>query len=149
MYTSGVLPRVGISACLLGHEVRYDGGHKRADYLTELAGRVAWIPVCPEQGAGFGVPREPVELVGERMVATTTRRDVSDALLAFAGPELDRLAALDVRGFVFKSRSPSCDLHGIRGLFARAFVARFPALPVADEVELADPARRAAFLALL
>lgn len=150
-------PPVGISACLLGQEVRYDGGHKRSTALAdELAEKLEWVPVCPEIGAGMGVPRPPVKLIGTaenpRMVTRNGGRyggrDWTDEMLGFAETELDRLAELHICGFVFKSRSPSCGLRDIpasEGLFARALRRRFADLPVADEEELEDPARRRAF----
>ncbi len=146
---------VGISACLLGERVRYDGAHKHAAWTDDLADRVAWIPVCPEVGAGFGTPRPPVTLTGDptapRMVTVDGSRDVTDALLAFAAAELARLEPADLCGFVLKSKSPSCGLRDIpaggAGLFARALARKFPDLPVADDVELATAAGRDEFLA--
>jgi uncharacterized protein YbbK (DUF523 family) len=138
-------PRVGISACLLGEAVRYDGGHKRSAVLAgELARVFDWVAVCPEVGAGMGVPRAPLHLVGGRLVTHAGTRDFTDDMTAFATRELDRLAALGVFGFVFKERSPSCDVRD--GMFARAFAARFPALAVTGDESLADPTHRRAFV---
>jgi uncharacterized protein YbbK (DUF523 family) len=140
---------------LLGQQVRYDGDHKRVDVLAdELATRFEWIAVCPEVGAGMGVPRPPVQLVGDpeapRMVTRDGDRDWTDEMLAFAAAELDRLDALRICGFVFKSRSPSCGLHDTphpgEGLFARALRRRFPDIALADETELVDGARRESFV---
>lgn len=147
-------PPVGISACLLGQPVRYDGDHKRVDVLAgDLAAQFEWVPVCPEVGAGMGVPRPPVHLVGDpaapRMVTRDGARDWTAEMTAFTAAELDRLAALGICGFVLKSRSPSCGLRDIptagEGLFAAAVRRRFPDIPVADEVELEDAGRREAF----
>jgi len=147
-------PPVGISACLLGQRVRYDGGHKRVDALAiELAAEIEWVSVCPEVGAGMGVPRPPVVLLGAaddpRMVERGGGRDWTDAMLGFAATELDRLAELRICGFVFKSKSPSCGLRDVPiggdGLFARTVRRRFPDIPTADELELADAIGRRGF----
>src|SRR5216117_402244 len=91
--------RLGISACLLGHKVRYDGGHKRDPFLAEtLGGFVEWVPVCPEVELGLGVPREPIRLEGDpaapRLVAASSRRDLTRASTPAAG----RRAAVLARG---------------------------------------------------
>jgi uncharacterized protein YbbK (DUF523 family) len=136
-------PRVGISRCLLGDAVRYDGGHKRHPTLVRVLGpHVDWVRVCPEVEMGMGTPREPVELLSRdsevRMIGVTSRRDWTDAMRAFAAPCVATLQALGLDGYIFKSRSPSCNVHGRRGLFADAVVTAMPDLPVADETELAD-----------
>jgi uncharacterized protein YbbK (DUF523 family) len=156
-------PRVGISSCLLGETVRYDGGHKREAFLVEGLGRqVEWVPVCPEVEMGLGVPRPPMRLVllgGEtRLITPSTGADHTQAMHAWSAQRLDELAA-DLCGYVLKSRSPSCGLASVplfddrgdpagetRGLFAAALLARFPDLPIEEETALADPARRADFL---
>jgi uncharacterized protein YbbK (DUF523 family) len=140
-------PRVGISACLLGQAVRYDGAHKLAPALVgALADRVDWVPVCPEVGAGLGTPREPMSLVGERVLGNRSGADYTAPLAAFTAAELDRLTAVGLAGFVLKSRSPSCGVAPQPGLFARALRARFPGLPIAEETDLGDPARCEDFL---
>jgi len=139
--------------------VRYDGGHKRNDWLADVAGReVEWVPVCPEVEAGLGTPREPVDLVlaadgSTAMIEKHSRRDVAGWLVAFADRRVDELALENLSGYVLKAGSPSCGTsvavengENAPGLFARRLMARLPQLPVADERELADPARRAAFL---
>lgn len=124
-------PRVGISACLIGEPVRYDGGHKRAASLLRALGRhVEWVSVCPELEVGMGVPREPVRLVRGRMVGIESGRDWTRKMKAFAHR---RIRTLDLDGFVLKARSPSCD--PTFGLFARAL----RGLPVMHEGM--DPAR--------
>jgi uncharacterized protein YbbK (DUF523 family) len=143
--------RVGISRCLLGDPVRYDGGHKRQPTLLEILGpHVEWVPVCPEVEAGMGTPREPIELVtragGVRMVGSVSRRDWTDQMRRFAAPRVEALAALGLDAYVFKARSPSCNVHGLRGLFADAVMTALPHLPVADEDELRDPDACARFL---
>ena len=159
--------RIGISSCLLGDEVRFDGGHKRdAPLLEAFAPHVEWVRVCPEVEIGMGVPREPVRLLQSggdlRMIAVHTGTDHTEAMRAFAARRVQALAAMDLRGYVLKSDSPSCGLHGVKvfdvnggdaepirrgtGLFAAALTSAFPDLPIAEERQLADPASRASFL---
>jgi len=151
------LPRVGISQCLLGEPVRYDGGHKLDSVLIETLGRhVEWVPVCPEVEVGLGTPREPMQLVGDRhaprLVTINTGVDLTEAMNRFARQRVRELEALNLSGFVFKSASPSCGIRqvpffntqGIEtqegvGLFARAFMAHFPEMPVEEESRLHDP----------
>ncbi len=149
--------RIGISQCLLGDHVRYDGGHKRdallADTLSEF---VEWVPVCPEVEAGLGVPREPMRLEGTvsspRLVTITTNVDHTAAMHRFSARRLRELERLNLSGYVFKARSPSCGIgkvplanaqgietpEGVR-LFAQAFMTHFPLIPVEDEDRLHDP----------
>ena len=135
-----VLPvRIGVSSCLLGEEVRYDGGHKKSAVLVEeLGAHVEWIPVCPEIECGMGVPREPVRLVssggdcqdgdgpggsprvlGIRMVGIESGRDWTEAMKASAKTRLRGLGRLELSGYVLKSRSPSCGKDGVPILPAR------------------------------
>jgi FdhD protein len=155
--------RVGISACLLGQQVRYDGGHKRADYLHDLGPDVQWVPVCPEVEMGLGTPREPMNLVKRdgslRMITVQTGVDHTDTLRQWAEDRLEKLAAEDLSGYVLKADSPSCGMEQVttsddegqssrdgRGLFAAALMERFPQLPVEDERRLADPGVREHFM---
>jgi len=156
--------RLGISACLLGEEVRYDGGHKHDRYLTDTLGRyVEYVPVCPEVEAGFGIPRETMHLEGDlnapRLVTRRTKRDLTKPMLAWAKKRVLELEAQDLCGFIFKSRSPSSGMERIPvfnekgmpvkkgvGLFARTFMDRFPLLPVEDEGRLHDPKLRENFI---
>ena len=149
--------RVGISACLLGEEVRHDGGHKRAQFLIDAFGdTVEWIPVCPEVEAGFGTPREPVQLsrdgTATRLVAVTTRRDLTQPMNEFIRRRLPELRLEELSGYILKANSPSCGLEGVtifnregsvagsgRGRFADALIRQFPQLPIEDEGRLADP----------
>ncbi len=157
-------PRVGISSCLLGEEVRYDGGHKRDSILADVLGDVfEWVPVCPEVEIGLGVPRAPMQLVrlgaGARLVTPSTGADHTGAMTTWAARRLDELASLQLCGYVLKSRSPSCGLAvplfeptgdaagTARGLFAAALADRLPELPIEEEAALADPARRGRFVA--
>src|SRR5712692_4986716 len=157
MMVKSTLPRIGISPCLLGENVRYDGGHKLDSVLIETLGRyVEWVPVCPEVEVGLGTPREPMQLVGDRqalrLVTINTGVDHTEALNRFAQQRVRELEALNLSGFVFKSDSPSCGIkggplfnsQGIEvqegiGLFARVFMAHFPGMPVEQEDRLHDP----------
>jgi uncharacterized protein YbgA (DUF1722 family)/uncharacterized protein YbbK (DUF523 family) len=148
--------RVGVSSCLLGNEVRYDGGHKRDRYLTDTLSRFfEWVPVCPEVEMGLGTPRETLRLVGDpetpRLVFAKTREDQTDRMQAWAKTRLDHLARLDLCGYILKSDSPSCGMERVRvygssgvpskngvGIFARALMDRFPLLPVEEEGRLHD-----------
>ena len=158
--------RIGISACLLGQQVRYDGGHKRDAWIADGLGRlVEFVPVCPEVEAGLGVPRPPIRLVDAgggavRLVEPASGRDLTARMRRFAERRVRALADEDLCGFVLKARSPSCgparvEVRGPRGgrprlagrgLFAEALLRRHPLLPVEEEGGLADPARRAHFL---
>lgn len=149
--------RIGISRCLLGEHVRHDGGHKRDAFLIEALSRhVEWVPVCPEVEVGMGTPREAIRLVGDprspRLVTITTGIDHTDAMATFSEQRVRELEALNLSGFVFKARSPSCGIGGVSlfntqemetpdgvGLFARAFMDHFPLMPIEDEDRLHDP----------
>lgn len=146
--------RIGISRCLLGEHVRYDGGHKRDAFLLEMLGpHMEWIPVCPEVELGLGAPREAMRLVGDphapRLLTITTGVDYTDAMNRFAQQRVRELESLNLSGFIFKARSPSCGIGGApleTGLFARAFIAHFPEMPVEDESHLHDPQAVQSFL---
>jgi len=147
-------PRVGVSSCLLGEEVRFNGGHKRYRFLTdELAPYVDWVPYCPEVEIGLGTPREAIRLTaGGRLVNRGGTLDHTAAMTALPMP-----AELD--GYVFKAKSPSCGIraipryrddgvpadHGGRGMYAGRVVDRFPLLAAEDEGRLNDPGLREAF----
>ncbi len=154
--------RIAVSSCLLGQAVRYDGGDKRDDYVTDVLSRhVDIVPICPEVGIGMGVPRPPIRLVGDvaapRAVGVDDpRRDVTEALQRYAQQCQNVLD--EVSGYVFKSRSPSCGVtttpimgrgrrprHG-SGVFAAAVQRVYPLLPVIEEHHLNDPPRRDNFL---
>lgn len=149
--------RIGISQCLLGDNVRYDGGHKRDAFLIETLGRhVEWVPVCPEVELGLGTPREPMRLVGDphtpRLITITSGTDHTEAMERFSQQRVRELEGLNLSGYVFKADSPSCGIgevpllntegtetkNGI-GLFARAFMMHFPSIPVEEESRLRDP----------
>jgi uncharacterized protein YbgA (DUF1722 family)/uncharacterized protein YbbK (DUF523 family) len=157
-------PRLGISACLLGQQVRFDGGHKQDAFLCETLGRfVEWIPVCPELEVGMGVPRESVRLVGApenpKMIAERSGRDWTMAMRRFADIRANELAGLKLSGYVFKKNSPSCGVERVRvydqknmpvrrgrGLFAAALIKTLPLLPVEEEGRLNDAALRENFV---
>jgi uncharacterized protein YbgA (DUF1722 family)/uncharacterized protein YbbK (DUF523 family) len=156
--------RIGISTCLLGHEVRFDGGHKRDRFLTDVLGPfVDWVPVCPEVELGLGVPREPVHLEDTggilRMVGARSGADHTAAMARFARGRVRALAALDLCGYVLKKGSPSCGMERVRvrrgegapsrdgrGLFAAALMQRLPLLPVEEEGRLHDPPLRESWI---
>ena len=156
--------RLGVSACLLGGRVRFDGGHKRDDFLVDALGpHVEWVPVCPEVGMGLSTPRPSLRLVdraGEtRLETRDAGLDLTKDMEAWTGTALETLRAADLDGFVLKKDSPSCGLSRVRvynasgmprrdgrGLFAEALVSRFPDLPVEEEGRLRDPRLREAFL---
>src|SRR6187397_550245 len=111
--------RLGVSACLVGKPVRFDGGHKRDPFLTErLARFVEWVPVCPEEEAGLGTPREAMRLVhrdgADRLVGVWSQRDLTNTLTDFAAARVAQLAASDLDGFVLKKDSPSCGLTRVK-----------------------------------
>lgn len=156
--------KLGISSCLLGEKVRYDGGHKQDHYLTDTLGRyVEWLPVCPEVEYGLPVPREAMHLVGSpdgpRLVTIRTGTDHTEGMKEWAQKKLDALENEDLCGFIFKSKSPSSGYRGVEiysksgipagkgaGIFAGAFVKRFPVIPVEDEERLRDPELRKNFI---
>ncbi|HET6515235.1 MAG TPA: DUF523 and DUF1722 domain-containing protein [Thermodesulfovibrionales bacterium] len=156
--------RIGISSCLLGEKVRYDGGHKLDHFLTDTLGKyVDWIPVCPEVESGLPVPREAMRLAGDpsspRLVTVKTGIDHTERILHWAEKKLRELERQDLCGFVFKSRSPSSGMRDVKvdgqsgtpsrsgvGVFAGAFMSRFPLMPVEDEGRLHDPDLRENFI---
>lgn len=155
--------RIGISACLLGEPVRYNGAHKLAPWLDALAAHVEWISVCPEVESGMGVPREPVRLelatAGPRMIGNFSAVDYTTRMATWAEARLEGLLSAKICGYVLKKDSPSCGVSAValfrdgllvnrdgRGLFAAALLARVPDLPVVEEDALADADGRVAFL---
>ncbi|MGW8323450.1 MAG: DUF523 and DUF1722 domain-containing protein, partial [Thermodesulfobacteriota bacterium] len=156
--------KLGISSCLLGENVRYDGGHKLDRFLRDSLGQfVDWVPVCPEVECGLSIPREAMRLVGTldepRLVTRKSGIDHTARMLAWARKRVKQLEKDGLCGFVFKSRSPSSGMRGVKiyneggmpvrtgsGLFAREFMARFPVLPVEDEGRLNDMGLRENFI---
>ena len=158
-------PRIGISACLLGQEVRYNGAHKRDALLIERLGpSVEWVAVCPEVELGMGTPRPPIRLERRsdeiRLIMPSTGDDHTEAMRAYAERRAEELAGLNLDGYILKKDSPSCgvwevEVHPVagapsktgRGLFAEALIARLPDLPVEEEGRLHDPRMLESFLA--
>ncbi|MDD4730693.1 MAG: DUF523 domain-containing protein [Desulfovibrio sp.] len=160
-----ILPKVGISRCLLGERVRYDGGERREPALLEaLRSKVEFVPLCPEVECGMPVPREPAEVGGSVLnpafVCVHSGRNLTTQLMEWILPRLDLFDCEPVHGMVLKSNSPSCACVTPKpiyrpegggagwslGLFARAFHERFPDVPMADELLLRHPGNRNAFL---
>ena len=159
--------RLGISACLLGDQVRFDGGHKRDPFLIDTVGPfVEWLKVCPEVESGMGTPRESIRLVEEdgrlRVLTVRTGIEHTASLTTWAARRVRELAAEDLSGFVVKKDSPSCGMvrvkvygppgttgsagrHG-RGVFTGALLDAYPDLPVEEEGRLSDPRLRENFI---
>ncbi len=156
--------RLGVSSCLLGNPVRYDGQHQRSQFICDKLSKYAdFIPVCPEVECGLPVPREAMHLIGDpdspRLVTIRTGQDLTGQMLGCVSARLDQLAAEELDGFIFKKDSPSSGLFRVkiynlkgvpsrtgRGLFAGAFVNRFPRLPVIEDGMLNDRFLRERFL---
>ncbi len=156
--------KIGISSCLLGNEVRWNAGHKKDKYLTNILGQfVDYVPVRPEVEAGFGIPRETFRLVGDperpRLITFKSKVDHTDRMLAWAKKRLKGLENEDLCGFIFKSDSPSSGMIRVKvynekgmphkvgvGIFARAFMEHFPLIPVEDDGRLNDPMIRENFI---
>ncbi|GBE57817.1 hypothetical protein BMS3Abin01_00743 [bacterium BMS3Abin01] len=141
--------RLGISSCLLGQRVRYDGGHQQDRSLAGTLGRLFdLVPVCPEVEAGLGVPREPMRLVGGpgrlRLITVDTGIDLTAKVDGWARNRLKQLRDEELSGFIFKGGSPSCRLAG--GIFARVFMDTFPLAPVEEDDRLGDLAVRKDFI---
>ena len=160
----GPVIRLGISTCLLGERVRYDGGHKLDHFLVDVLGQhVEWVSVCPEVEIGLPIPREPVRLVGDpaspRLIAPKSGTDHTERMKAWARERLEQLATMDLCGFVLKKDSPSSGLFRVRiydqhgmpsrtgaGIFPRELMHRFPLLPLEEEGRLNDMPLRENFI---
>ncbi|HEX6323313.1 MAG TPA: DUF523 and DUF1722 domain-containing protein [Vicinamibacterales bacterium] len=156
--------RVGVSSCLLGRPVRYDGGHKRDDFLNDVLGPfVEWVPACPEVDIGLGTPRPAIRLEGSaaepRLIMPSTGADLTDRMRRYAEGRVAALAREDLCGYVLKKSSPSCGMERVkvyaangqaakkgRGIFADVLMDRMPALPVEEEGRLVDPVLRENFI---
>lgn len=155
---------LGVSSCLLGEKVRYDGGHKQHHYITDqLADYFRFIPVCPEVESGLPIPREAIHLSGDpaapRLTTVKTRHDLTKQMQGWSHRRVKELEQLQLRGFIFKKNSPSCGLFRMKvyqekgppltsgqGLFARALTDAFPLLPVEEEGRLSDARLRENFI---
>jgi uncharacterized protein YbgA (DUF1722 family)/uncharacterized protein YbbK (DUF523 family) len=158
------LIRVGISSCLLGQNVRFDGGHKLDTLITESLGRYfEWIPICPEMEIGLGTPRESLRLVasaeGSRLVAAKSGADHTEVMTTWAARRFDELAPLQLHGYILKRDSPSCGMERVRvyggsgtaqrtgsGIYAGLLLCRFGMLPVEEEGRLRDMSIRENFV---
>lgn len=155
---------LGVSTCLLGHPVRYDGGHKLNRYVRDTLGHYFdYVPVCPEVECGMPVPRESLHLEGDpdspRLITRKSRLDYTEQMREWGRAKLEELAEADLCGYIFKSRSPSSGMERIKvydergnphnsgvGIWARMFMERFPLLPAEDEGRLNDPGLRERFI---
>ena len=156
--------RIGVSKCLLGENVRFDGGHSRDRFVTDEISRwVEYVPVCPEVEMGMGTPRPTIRLVdngdGVRLFCPSTGEDFTDAMQAFSARKLRELKEANLDGFILKRRSPSCGMSRLPvyrgkmklpargvGLFAEALMSTFPTLPVEEDGRLNDPMLRENFI---
>jgi len=156
--------KLGISTCLLGETVRYDGGHKLDRFLTDTLGQyVQYVPVCPEVECGLPVPRESMRLEGNpdfpRLITSRTKQDMTERMVRWAKRRVVEFEEEDLCGFIFKSDSPSSGMERVKvynekgmpvkkgiGMFARIFMEHFHLLPVEDEGRLHDPELRENFI---
>jgi len=156
--------RLGVSTCLLGEEVRYDGGHKLDRFLIKTLGSfVEWVPVCPEVEIGLPTPRESMRLAGDpeapRLIAPKSSHDYTERMQTWARERLEELAAVKLHGFIFKKDSPSSGLFRVRvydqngmprrvgtGIFPREVMKRLPLLPLEEEGRLNDMPLRENFI---
>ena len=156
--------RLGISKCLLGEPVRYDGGHKLDRFLRDTLGQyVEYVPVCPEVECGLGIPRESMHLEGDpeapRLITTRMGLDLTDQMVSWAQQRVLELEREGLCGFIFKSNSPSSGMERVKifdragmprkigtGIFAGIFMKHFPSIPVEEEGRLHDPALRESFI---
>jgi len=156
--------KVGVSSCLLGEKVRWNGDHKQDLFVKDLLGQFfEWIPTCPEVEVGMGIPRETVQLAGDpkapRMVGNSTGTDWTVRMNRYSKKRSAELETSNLCGYIFKNRSPSCGIARIkvygkggmptpngRGLFADAFMRQYPLVPVEDEGRLHDPGIRENFI---
>jgi len=156
--------KVGISSCLLGMKVRFDGGHKHDNYITQTLGRYfEWVPVCPEVEMGMEIPRENIRLVGDaedpRLIGHKSGTDYTRMMRSYTENRLEDLKKVDLHGYILKKNSPSCGMHRVRvyagsgapvrsgtGIFARALMQKFPLLPIEEEGRLNDLPLRENFI---
>jgi uncharacterized protein YbgA (DUF1722 family)/uncharacterized protein YbbK (DUF523 family) len=152
--------RIGISQCLLGEQVRFDGGHKLDRFITKTLGQYfEWVPVCPEVELGLGTPRETLRLIqleeGIGLVMPKSGRDWTRQMNEYAKTRVAQLAGENLTGYILKSDSPSCGMERVRvyapsgmptrngvGFFARELLRHFPDLPIEEEGRLSDPRLR-------
>lgn len=156
--------KIGVSSCLLGHEVRWNGTHQLNHFIKDILGQfMTFVPVCPEVECGLGTPREPLRLVGDpgnpRLLGRQSGADMTDRMTEWADHRLRQLEQEELCGFIFKSKSPSSGLYKVKvykdgqnpvnqgvGMFARAFVKAFPLIPVEEDGRLSDDGLRENFI---
>jgi uncharacterized protein YbgA (DUF1722 family)/uncharacterized protein YbbK (DUF523 family) len=156
--------QLGISSCLLGTKVRFDGGHKRDRYLTDVLGEwFEWMSVCPELDIGLGIPRPTIRLVageaGTRLVEPKSGEDLTERMEVYSREKVDMLMARDLDGYILKRASPSCGMERVKvyteagmplkagaGVFARVLMEKWPNLPVEEEGRLNDAVLRDRFI---
>jgi uncharacterized protein YbgA (DUF1722 family)/uncharacterized protein YbbK (DUF523 family) len=156
--------KIGVSACLLGHTVRWNAGHKRDRYITDTLGLyMEYVPVCPEVECGLGVPRETMRLVGDpdnpRLVTSKTDIDHTDRMIRWAREKVKDLEKENLCGFIFRKNSPSSGRFNVPvknfkgmpqkkgvGIFARIFSEYFPLIPVEEDGRLNDAKLRETFI---
>lgn len=164
MEKPGITLKIGVSTCLLGENVRWNGGHQLNTFIKDVLGTVMeFVPVCPEVECGLGVPREPLRLTGDpespRLVFRKSGEDITERMTAWTEERIKELEKEDLCGFIFKNKSPSSGLYRVkvynekgnpvnkgRGLFARAFVRAFPRVPVEEDGRLSDAGIRENFI---
>ena len=156
--------KIGISSCLLGNKVRYDGDHKLDRFLKDTLGEfMEYVPVCPETECGLGIPRKAMRLEGDidgpRLMIIETGKDITKKMKQWTKKRIIELEKEDLCGFIFKSKSPSCGIERVKvfnrkgahvskgtGLFTKEFINRFPLIPIEDETRLHDPGLRENFI---
>lgn len=156
--------KIGVSSCLLGQEVRWNGGHQLNHFIRDILGKfMTFVPVCPEVECGLGTPREPLRLVGDpdhpRLITRQSGVDMTERMASWAERRVRELETEGLCGFIFKSKSPSSGLYRVKvynekknpvntgvGMFARAFVRAFPRLPVEEDGRLSDDGLRENFI---
>jgi uncharacterized protein YbgA (DUF1722 family)/uncharacterized protein YbbK (DUF523 family) len=157
--------QLGVSSCLLGHEVRYDGGHKYDSWVVDTLGKYCeFIHLCPEHDCGMPIPREALNLQGTkddyRMLTHKTAKDYTQQMLDWCAPVIEKLAKEQLCGYILKSKSPSCGMERVKvyplhggaavksgvGIFAKELMKAFPHLPVEEEGRLHDPVLRENFI---
>lgn len=155
---------IGVSSCLLGNKVRYDGGHQLDRWITDELGKyVDFVPVCPEVECGLGIPREALRLVGTpedyRLITQKTGIDYTDQMSIWAKRKVEELKTEQLCGFIFKRKSPSSGMERVKiyspqgtpvnkgvGIFAKIFMNEFINLPVEEDGRLHDPGLRENFI---
>ena len=156
--------KIGVSACLLGQNVRYNGGHQLNHFIRDILGQyMEFVPVCPEVECGMPIPRETLRLVSSeeapRLVTSRSGVDHTEQMQSWAEDKVRQLEQENLCGFIFKKDSPSSGLYRVKvyseqgmprnigiGMFAQAFTRHFPLLPVEEDGRLNDGRLRENFI---